>query len=65
MINMRDQIVIWRMLAVLIYDTQKTTKAISQLKDTHGKNGSEKTTKMYFVVILKAIQHKEGSEKEW
>ena len=53
------------MLAVLIIDTQTTIKAATQLRDTNGKNGLEKATKMYLIVILRAILHREGLEKEW
>ena len=41
------------------------TKASTQLSDTNGKNGREKTTKIYFNVILRAILYMEGIEKEW
>ena len=50
---------ILRMLAVLISDTQAMIKATTQLRDTNGKNEPEKTTKMYFTIILKTVLHKE------
>ena len=53
------------MLAVLISGTQTTTKVTTQLYENNGKNGQETATKMYFIVILKAILHKEAIEKEW
>ena len=50
---------ILRMLAVLI----STTKATTQLRNTHGK-WTEENKNMYFIVILRAILHKEDIEKE-
>ena len=41
------------MLAALFADTQTTTKAAAQWRDINGKNKPEKTTKMYFSVILR------------
>ena len=43
---MGDTIGLLQMLGVLIFGTQATT----QLRDTNGRNGLEKTTKMYFTL---------------
>ena len=53
------------MMVVLISYTQIRTKVTTQLRDANEKkkNGPEKTTKVYFTVILRAILHKEGTEK--
>ena len=52
------------MLAVQIFGTQTTTKETTHSKGTNGKNKLEKTTKMYFPVILRATLHKEGIGKK-
>ena len=41
------------------------TEATTPLRNTKKKCWLEKTTKMYFTVILRAILHKEDIEKEW
>ena len=45
------------MFAVLISDTQSTTKVTTQLSDFNGRNELEKTTEMYLTVISSAILH--------
>ena len=52
------------MLPVHISGTQTTTKATIQLRDTNDRNRLEKTTKIFFNVILRAILHKEDIKKE-
>ena len=52
------------MLAVLISGTQTISKARIQLEDNNGINGQEKTTKMFFTVMLRATLHKESIEKD-
>ena len=51
-----------QMLAVLISGTQMT-KATTQLKITNRTNGLRKKAKIYFIVILRVILHKEALEK--
>ena len=63
--NIGELIGILQMLAVLISGSQTPTKATTQLKDPNRKNGLEKTTKMYFTVILRAILYEKCIEKEW
>ena len=55
---------ILRMLAVLISGTKTMTKVASQQRDTNGKDGLERTTKMYMTVILRKFLHKESLGKE-
>ena len=50
---------ILRMLSDLISGWETTIEATTKLWDINGKNGQEKTTKTYFSVVLRAIQHSE------
>ena len=47
-----------------ISGTQATNKETTQQREANGKNGQEKTTKIYFTVILRAILLKESIGKE-
>ena len=51
------------MLAILISGTQTMARITTQLRDTNRKNGQEKTTKMYFTVILRANSAQKGYRK--
>ena len=60
----RVSVSILKKLAVPILGIQITTIATIQFKDTSGTNKLEKTTKVSFAVILRAIVYKEDIEKE-
>ena len=62
-VTMSDLIGIFQMLAVLILGAQIKIKAKMHLKET--KIWEESKTKILSTVILKAIIHKMGIEKEW
>ena len=59
---MGNSVGILRRLAVQISGTQTTTKVTIQLRETNGRTRQEKTTNMYFIVILRTILQKAGIE---
>ena len=63
--NMRELLGILRILSILISGTQKGDELSPHNKSETlaGEIDLEKTTKIYFNGILRAIQHEEGREK--
>ena len=58
--NSQIIIIIIIITIIIISSTQTTKKATSQLRYICRKNGPQKTTKMYFTAILRAILFNEG-----
>ena len=61
--HMRDTIVIWRILAVIIPAAQ-TRITVTMIFQKARKRNEAKKTKIYSTAILKATSHKEYSEDE-
>ena len=53
------------MLIIIFSGAQTPTKAITQFRDTNGKNELEEETKEYLILIFRTIRLKEGIGREW